>query len=204
MKPNIIYLHGFNSGPNPHSEKNKLLGTFGTLHCLKYDSFAPHEDVYSELLTQIESIEDPVFVGTSLGAYWAQVFGEAWCAPSVLINPLMNPAKYFHARRGERILNTKTSRSQTVTEEMAKSYIGQSLVTYLDDAAIAPLVLLDTEDEVLDSYRTAETFRSLGDDATFMIHMFEGGNHRFAHMKEAILPIQKYINLAQTTGDCNT
>ena len=43
------------------------------------------------------------------------------------------------------------------------------------------LILLDEGDEVIDARHTREVLKDY-----YQVEMFEGGNHRFAHMEEAL------------------
>jgi len=194
---NFVYLHGFNSAASPNSEKVKMLKTLGNVYTPTYDSFAAYDEILDNLQKDVSDIDSPIFVGTSLGAYWAMVLSESWYAPAVLINPLLRPVEWFWPRIGQDYVNYKTGRYQTVTVECARSYAGAGLLSFLDDSHFRPLILLDERDEVLNSAKTLESLGELDDDAYFMIHSFAGGNHRFAHMKQALNSIEEYTNLCE-------
>jgi predicted esterase YcpF (UPF0227 family) len=96
-KLHVVYFHGFGSGPN--SEKVLKLRNAG------FDVSAPDIPVDPEQAEEhlIQFIKDHVsdaiergakifvFVGTSLGGYWAARMGEQFDAKQVLVNPAMNP-----------------------------------------------------------------------------------------------------------------
>ena len=53
------------------------------------------------------------------------------------------------------------------------------------------MILLDKDDEVLDSAETYELLKS-----SYPVKMFEGGYHRFGHMSESLADIVMFYNQA--------
>lgn len=91
----VIYFHGFASGPN--GSKVDMLREAG------FTVFAPEIDIDPDvaephLISFIRGVigttaigESIVFVGTSLGGFWAARMGELFDGAAVLINPAMHP-----------------------------------------------------------------------------------------------------------------
>lgn len=92
----VVYFHGFASSPN--SSKVKELGK-------KYQVFAPNvpystdgiQKLENEISNWMENTVKPgdqiVFVGTSLGGYWASVMAYKFDGIAVVFNPSVDPSK---------------------------------------------------------------------------------------------------------------
>lgn len=80
-----------------------------------------------------------VFVGTSLGGFWANVASQRWDAPCVLVNPSPSPSRFLENQVGQDLKNYVTGKPFTVTrtdaakfksiEESAKVQPNGALVT---------------------------------------------------------------------------
>lgn len=98
MKPLVVYCHGYGSSSN--TDKVQRLRDFG------FDVYAWDIDIdprvsipYLEnkiddlLLDNIHHNIDLVFIGTSLGCWYASKLADAYGAKAILINPSYTPAK---------------------------------------------------------------------------------------------------------------
>lgn len=185
---NIIYFHGFNSAYNPENEKVRVLQELGNVTGITYNSYASFESIFKEIQSQLQNItEDTVFVGTSLGGFWAATMAKFYSCPSVIINPCYDPAEMLQKYIG---YNTNYfSKKMTVLEsDIVETYSGHELSGNDNSFEFMPLVLLDMNDEVIDSWKTREVL------AEYPMAHYAGGNHRFAHMKEALDEIKQYVN----------
>lgn len=188
----FIYIHGFNSKGDPNSQKLKALGKLGDTMTIDYNSFSSFGSIHSKLSKDIEQIylssEDHfvVLVGTSLGGYWASVTGKKLGIPAVLINPVIQPQQILKKHIGMELENFKDGQPNTLTEDVPASY---------PDAPKAGmfLILLDEGDDVLDSAKTESWFTKNP------VITFEGGSHRFEHIREALSEINKFVNRVLTT-----
>ena len=118
-------------------------------------------------------------VGTSLGGFWASIFGNRLGIPAVLINPTIKP--YISLKRyvGRKLPNF-------VTREKNRLDAGVP-GTYSDiEASGNFLVLLDMGDQVLDYRAAFDWFEGQN------VISFEGGSHRFDHMEESLPHIKKF------------
>lgn len=180
-----IYLHGFNSAYDPSAEKTKLLGTIGEVMGITYNSFGTYQEIFDEISRQVPKDQDVVFVGTSLGGFWAAEMGSLLGTPSVIINPCYDPYSMLRKYVGEEHVNYQTGEQNTLTNEKVETYP----VTGLNRAGrYSPLVLLDMGDEVIDSFKTAGILSNFP-----MIH-WDGGSHRFDHMEKSLQDIKEYSN----------
>ena len=107
MTKTILYFHGFKSSSDStkahnlkkfikHNTKNTLI----SIPDLS-DSF---EDAIEEINKLIEDCEtDIVFIGSSLGGYYATYFSQLLNVRAILINPAIPPLKGFdiHLRKNK-------------------------------------------------------------------------------------------------------
>lgn len=182
----IIYIHGFNS-TGPDSGKFAEL-TNGLpdidVHAPTYSSADPDEAT-QKLEQYIESYkgqyEDLMLIGTSLGGYYAQYLGHKYGAKIVLINPALEPTKTLKQYLGENT-NFYTGEKYFLTEDNITKLEKYDVASIYHD--FGSLVLLDKGDDVID-YKVALT--KYNDCVTY-----EGGSHRFDHMKQALPLIREY------------
>lgn len=187
-----VYLHGFNSAYDPASIKVHVLSSLGEVFGVTYNTFGTYEEIFSEISSQVPN-EEVVFVGTSLGGFWAAEMAKHFGMPSVIINPCLDPNTALRKYVGEPVTNYVTGDSMTLNEAAVDSY--QTQVS--KDTAFLPLVLLDMGDEVIDSFETRQTLTGFP-----MVH-YAGGSHRFDHMEDALEEIVKYVNHCSNSGLLN-
>lgn len=192
MKHQFIYLHGFNSAFDELEEKIIALSTIGTVNGVTYDTFGDYNSVKEFLLRNISYSDDLVIVGTDVGGFWAATIAKILKCPSVLINPCCSPDKVLSKYVNVTIENAKTGKMNSISESKLESFQGNELHGKDDGFLHKPLVLIDSGDEYLSVAKT----RSLLDG--FPSHTFNGGNHRFAHMEEALPVIEKYVRTCYT------
>ena len=151
----IVYLHGFAStGVSPKS--NKLIKEFpnDTIICRDLP-FSPDE-VVALIGDIVHNTKDfpVIFVGTSLGGFWANYFAQKFDAPCVLVNPSVNPDETMKARVGKTVLNYKTGALIPVTERDVERFkFFKEDARALQNGALVHLFLAK-DDDLLD-YRTA-------------------------------------------------
>ncbi|MFA7408576.1 MAG: YqiA/YcfP family alpha/beta fold hydrolase [Anaerolineaceae bacterium] len=192
----FVYLHGFNSAFNHESDKVQLLQNLGHTLGITYDTFLGYEEIRGSLKSRVGYLDNPVFVGTSLGGYWAAKMGEELFAPSVIINPCWDPhsalKKYVGIPQTNYVTGEKDILSPTVPASYVYKHLSGKRNVYLN-----PLVLLDEGDEVISSKETAKQLRG------YPMISFPGGNHRFVHMEEALPRITEYLNHCALAGITN-
>jgi uncharacterized protein len=195
----ILYLHGFNSSYSPENEKVKALSKIGEVIGIDYNTYDTYDNIHSYLLREITKLspdpDDTLIVGTSLGGFWAAEMAAYLVLPSVIINPCYDPENMLQKYVGNQT-NHKTGKVTKFSNESCLSYFGMK--TQDNSYVILPFLLLDMEDEVIDSYRTKSIFED-----SFPIKVFEGGNHRFAHMNESLEDISKYLSYCSFVENLN-
>lgn len=90
----IIYLHGYGSS-GTGEKQNMLIKRFGAEHVVSPDLPIEPSKVVELVNGIVRQTKDfpVIFVGTSLGGFWANYFGQIWDAPVVIVNPSINPSK---------------------------------------------------------------------------------------------------------------
>jgi len=181
----ILYLHGLNSG-----------GTSGKAATLRralapipvtsptYPGHLPMQAVYDlqRYISELEQ-EHPQFmiVGSSMGGFYGQYLARRFrenIARLVMINPALRPWELLPDLIGEQHNEATGERYLLTAEDVEQTR--QFGFADVDDG-IPTTLLLDKGDEAID-YRIAEgMYRNCGE-----LFIFEGGNHRFQHMDEAI------------------
>jgi len=185
----IIYLHGFNSGGQ--SQKAAWLRehlTPAPVYAPDYPAHRAREAlrVLRKFIRRLRR-ENPrddklMLIGSSLGGFWAQRLAPEFGARIVLINPSMRPDETL-ARHTGRYRNEATGNETVLTPDDVRALKAQRVEPC--NPAVPTLLLLDTNDEVLD-YRLAEAaFRRCGRTI-----VYPGGSHRFDHLAEALPEIR--------------
>jgi len=179
---NIFYIHGFNSGTKLERLEllTDLLGT--KVKGLAYDSASTFEENLQALEVMINPEEYNIFIGTSLGAYYAQYLAEATDSMSVLINPSLHPQETLKKYFGTNI-NYATGEQYELTSKVVDSY------DYRPSFSTETLCILASGDEVLDSFKTQEQLENLCE-----VIMVNGGEHSFSQYEEVADDIFRFIN----------
>lgn len=191
MKPFMpllfVYIHGFNSKGDSESQKIKELKTLGETITVDYDSFGTFKAIEAHLSDEVKRTFRPgtehitVLVGTSLGGYWASIIGKKYAIPAVLINPAVQPQQSLKKHIGVELENFKDGRRNRLDENIPG--------TYCDAPDVGKfLILLDKGDDVFD-YKKTESWFTQNPVITF-----EGGSHRFEHMRESLPEINRFMN----------
>jgi predicted esterase YcpF (UPF0227 family) len=184
-----IYLHGFNSGGN--SSKAGRLRTLLAPVPLLAPTYPAHKAAAAVgfLRDYIAAAREPardtplVLIGSSLGGFYAQYLAREFNARLVLINPSIAPDETLLRCVG-RNRNAASGEDYTLTAHDVRA-LGDYRAAACDPRT-PTLVLLDRGDEVLD-YRIAEAwYRGCGKTL-----VYPGGNHRFEHLGEALMEIQR-------------
>lgn len=184
----IIYLHGFNSTGN--SAKGQYLKEHlpdipvltPTCHHVPEQAIAFLEQLIRENLLQNQPL---MLIGSSLGGYYAQYLAHKFNLKAVLINPALMPLQTLQDYLGENT-NFYTGETYTLTE----AHLDTLLALDVPDPCAEPvpiLLLLDKNDEVLDYRIAAERYQHCAE-----VIIFEGGDHQFQHMPEALQRIKAF------------
>ena len=182
---NILYLHGFGSNFANAKEKVKVLEDFGTVHGI--DIF--YERGFDRCLSEAKNVAKEnnidLVVGTSMGGHLASHVGSDLGIPFVALNPVLDPKRELVKYIGEGISHANIP--YILIDSIVKTYPFFSMNG-------CGLILLDNGDLVLNSH---ETYKVLSQ--RFPVKSFEGGGHRFNHMKESMETVEDFFENACLT-----
>lgn len=195
---NFVYFHGFNSAFDTTNPKIVELETIGNVTGVTYDSYATFDEIFEYFKEVLPRDFDTVYVGTSLGGYWAATMAKFFGLPSVIINPCYDPSELLQKYSNKSFLNYVTGNYRTFDAEVPKTYADHPLLGNDESFQYKPLLLVDLEDEVIDSEETLLILRG------FPAIAYEGGSHRFDHMQESLNEIKTYANNCSYIENINT
>lgn len=171
----VIYMHGFGStGNSPKSQALRAALPNSTVHSpdLPVDPAAVI-DIVTKIVREATSFPI-IFVGTSLGGFWANYFAHKFDAPGVLVNPSSCPVDTMSARVGVDITNYATGEPIIITADYVTQYKRlQEEAAYLHNGALVHMFLA-MDDSLLD-YRTA----LVNIPYTASLQVTEDGGHRY-------------------------
>ncbi|MDB4542128.1 esterase [Pseudomonadales bacterium] len=207
MRP-LIYLHGFNS--TPASAKAQATLRWMAQHCPHVRVHIPPlpvtpaatVDAIDELLHDVcddlpyikkpplgETSAQPcapVFMGSSMGGFYANHFAQKYGGKAVLINPAVYPHRLLTAFLGPQI-NPHTGETYTLRKQHMIEL--QALIVDPMTRPQQRMVLLQTGDETLD-YREAADYY-----AASICHVEQGGDHSFCHFEKWLPAIAQFLEI---------
>jgi predicted esterase YcpF (UPF0227 family) len=119
----VVYFHGFASvGNNPKTQAlAAALNAADPAHTLIAPDLPVTPDQVEQLVMSLlaDHVNYPlIFVGTSLGGFWANYFSSKYDAPCVLVNPAMRPSRSMYSYVGQtNLTNYATGAPITVTPD---------------------------------------------------------------------------------------
>ncbi len=185
----ILYLHGLNSAGTA-GKAITLQQAFKPLTVLTptYPAYSPHRAVEQlmQLMRAVAKPEQLIIVGSSMGGFYGQYLARQFPIKRLMmINPALHPWRLLKDAVGPQ-QNCVTGTCYQLTHEHIAA-TRQYHVEQINDG-VATTLFLDKEDETIDYRVAVEVYRATGE-----LCIFEGGDHRFQHMQEAIEVIGRYI-----------
>ena len=190
MSKTILYFHGFASSSN--SNKAKILKKYISKNYKNAEIIIPDIDnnfklAVNQIHDLIDNAKHPiVFIGSSLGGYYASYFSSKFKTKSVLINPAIPPLKDFEMYLGENE-NYSTGEKFIITPEDIRYIRKMSYKKYSN--AENTYVLLESGDEVLNYKETTKYFSGSYLDIIY------GGSHSYESLKEKLKNIVNFIEI---------
>ena len=190
MSNTILYFHGFKSSSD--SSKAQEFKKFIENKTSQTKIIIPDlEDDFKEAHKQIETLIDKnspniLYMGSSLGGYYALYFAQLYKSKSVLINPAIAPLNDFEIHLGKNE-NYATGNKFIISKDDI-SYI-RSLHHKKILEPKNNLILLESGDEILNYVESSSYFRGS------YIDIFYGGNHSYTSIKEKFTKIKDFFNL---------
>jgi uncharacterized protein len=169
----ILNLHGFGSvGNTPKTESLKK--AFGKDNVISPDLPIDPDEVKELIHDIVFKINDPIiFVGTSLGGFYAHLFSVMYQTDCVLINPSITPSVSIGKKIGIN-KNYATGKEFEVKKEYIDKFNDIETDLSLENDNSGVHLFLAKDDDVLD-YSTA--FHTL--TAPAFVEITEDGGHRY-------------------------
>jgi len=190
MTKTILYFHGFKSSSK--SSKAQSLKNFIAKNTKNTKIIIPDlDDNFQNAHNQIEELirlsgSNIVFMGSSLGGYYASYFSQKLKKKAVLINPAVHPLKDFEVHLGENENYSSGNKFNISSKEISfirtLSYKKLPIPNDL-------LILLESGDEILKYNKSASYFSGAYIDIAF------GGNHSYSSFKSKFHKIQKFLDI---------
>jgi len=185
----IVYLHGFGSTGN-NSKVNVLAEYLGTnVYSPTYPSndIDTAIDIVSNLIETYRKENEPLMViGSSMGGFIANYIGRKYGAKIVLINPALSVANTLADFIGKN-KNFYTGAVYNLTAEHIAEFDKYKTASPVNGNGT--LVLLNAGDEVIDYTDAVKFYKGNAD-----VRVFEGGDHKFSNMHDALPIIKDYLN----------
>lgn len=197
----ICYVHGFNSAFTTENDKVKALAAaFPTDDVVGLEYNLEKPDPLKQLRDNLDEYlsygdhDSVLLVGSSLGGFLVDKLAKITGFNSILINPLIVPDTFLSREIGPHVNLTNYKRWNFTNAAFNElKALGQNIWPFEKEAL--RLVLLDKGDEVLPFDIARDHFANKA-----KVVIFEGGNHRFAHIAEAMTEIKKHaLTVVQIT-----
>lgn len=178
----IVVFHGFGSD-GKNSSLTKVVSSIPNVNVvpLTYPTKNPVETsvtIYNQLNSAISLDEEVIFVGSSLGGFWAEHFSRRYKnAKLVLINPSTKPWDNLKVRIGENF-NYYSNEKFTVTDADVADY--RKFATAVPSSTPVYLVV-GTADEVVNFRVACDKYTSRAKIVTV-----PGGDHRLTGFDDIV------------------
>lgn len=191
MNKTILYFHGFKSSSNSkkaHNLKKFITNSSKNTSIIIPDLNDGFHKADAQINNLIESCEtDLVFMGSSLGGYYALYYAQQLSAKAVLINPAIPPLIGFDKNLGENE-NYSTGNKFTINEEDISFLKSLSHKKLLHPNKV--MVLVESGDEILAFDQTIAYFNGAHIDITF------GGDHSYQSLPNKFIKIKKFLSFS--------
>lgn len=189
----IIYLHGFNSTGESakgialqNALKNEIAVYTPTYHYDPVRAIRSLSGYIAQKLASRAEDEKCMIVGSSLGGFYAQYLGRQFPGLKVvLINPALGPIESLENHLGENV-NYYSGEKYILTPQHLEALKQFDIVQPCLDP-IPTLLLIDRDDELIPFQHAVNKYQECG-----KLLLYEGGNHQFQHLPEAIPEIKKF------------
>jgi len=190
LSKNIFYFHGFASSANSTKAlvfQNFIKKRFPNvqLHVPNIDNSIEKSFVQLEDLVNKNST-NKLFMGSSLGGFYASYFAEKYNSKAVLINPASNPYRGMEMYLGKNI-NYSTNEEFYLTKEDLE-VLEEKNVSSINNPSNY-LVLVETGDEVIPFKYTLEFYKG----CNFCV--VNGGSHSFDSFQDKLEIIGSFLEI---------
>ena len=190
MNKNIFYFHGFASS----ADSTKAI-VFNDFIKEKFPNISLHipniDNSIEKSFIQLEKLVgknkgDRLFIGSSLGGFYASYFAEKLGSKAVLINPASNPYLGMEMYLGKNT-NYSTNEEFYLTKKDLE-ILKLNNVSKVNSTANY-LILIETGDDVIPFKYTLDFYSGCN------FRIVNGGSHSFDSFKEKLEIISKFMEL---------
>lgn len=190
LSKNIFYFHGFASSADSTKAlvfQNFIKKRFPNvqLHVPNIDNSIEKSFVQLEDLVNKNST-NKLFMGSSLGGFYASYFAEKYNSKAVLINPASNPYRGMEMYLGKNI-NYSTNEEFYLTKEDLE-VLEEKNVSSINNPSNY-LVLVETGDDVIPFKYTLEFYKG----CNFCV--VNGGSHSFDSFQDKLEIIGSFLEI---------
>ncbi|MGA7982527.1 MAG: YqiA/YcfP family alpha/beta fold hydrolase [Chromatiaceae bacterium] len=192
----LIYLHGLNSSSRSYKAA-VLREQLAPLRVVapSYPAHRPDAAVerLSDCFRELPSKEPLVVVGSSMGGFYGQFLARRFPVEHLyLINPAVKPWVLLPQFEGQ-TMTTADGDAYLITREGVE----RTRAYGIDDPCdgVQTTLFLDTGDEVIDYRIAVSMYRNCG-----RLLVFQGGDHAFQHLDEAIAVIREGLATGRKRG----
>ncbi len=172
----VVVFHGFTSAV-PNGTYKRVRKAFQKTHTVIGINYDPLD--IERTLAFLDNVGEnwlkgrrTVVLGTSVGAFWADVFGHRIGAQKIImLNPMTEPARQLSKYVGKQATNKRRAQSFLVEADAIERYT--SLIT-TEPNGISRLVVLSADDDALDFHAALDVFA--GKQKTTII-VYPNGGH---------------------------
>jgi uncharacterized protein len=169
-----FYCHGFGSHFDPAKDKVAILASLAPVHGITVDYTRPPAEVFAHYAAFLQDGRATLIVGTSMGGFFAAWLGSELGLPFLAINPAIAPA-----------LSLRKHVGHGTTHFGTPFYLGREVVEAYEELPFRldghGEIALDLADEVIDAKATIAFVNE-----TLPVRTFDGGSHRFDHMRDLL------------------
>lgn len=183
----IYFMHGFNSGPNSSTGKmiKKDLGDKYAIRILSYDSSKTFQENFKQLIKEINGNDPPIFIGTSLGAYYAYHLANYFQTKCVLLNPCITPKETLEKFRGENT-SFEDGHKWTLTNDAINSYAPINQIPF---DGIHRFVVIGENDEVIDPIKNRDFWKINAD-----VYILQNEGHSISSIISIKNELESFFN----------
>lgn len=146
------------------------------------------ESIEKLLVATLQQTDQVILVGSSMGGFYAQYFGQKYKLPYVMINPALNPKPLFTKEKGAR--ENPVTGEQLVIDD---AYIADlvALKPKVLDRTVPALLLIEEGDDVIDIPFALQHYQQAG--TAFKTVVYPGGEHAFINVEAAWQEIKQFV-----------
>lgn len=189
---NLIYLHGFQSGPQSIKAQclKRYLHAYSEHRLHLPDLNHPPLQVLQQLEQQLSGLDQVAYIGSSLGGFYATQLAARHPLPCVLINPVIQPWRLFGRLFAQQQLPYAVTPQWSLDQAQLNDL--QNLARPFVQDASKLLVLLQQGDEVLD-YREAQGYYSQAKHQS-LVMTEQQGNHAMDNFMDKIPMMLQFLS----------